>query len=368
MAKQKKYNHLGYFTEFLGPELKIPVAKKGVLVPLLVGRGNELKYTHFSVFVHNDRKLPLMTAVNIKGEAYTQITRDGNEPWDFSDQIKKEFQVDNRFYSKDDNTFDRGHLVRRIDPCWGGIEIATVAENETFRWVNCTPQHKKLNQKGGVWYQLEQHIMENGVKDKLTDVSVFAGPVLSPTDKIFVKKYLNADIQIPTLYWKVIVWQKSDKKLYAVGFMMDQTEWIGNKLIERPAPLETKKKALPSLPDDYFEKLEFNDNKTYQVRLKDIEDATGIKFNWSNVNLPFKGIKPKAVKAKPLEKVYSFDVYLRSKMRLSISSGKSINTNNILKEIESKGHAPLTRASIGNSLKNGYGGALKQYELSNISL
>ena len=272
MEKKDNSPHLGYKTNFLGTTLPLPKIGKTSLAPRITGSGSEIQYTHFSVFVNKERRLPAMTALNIKGEAYTKITREGNEPWDFSDQIKAEFQINNKFYGNDDNTFDRGHLVRRVDPCWGDIDVATRAENETFRWVNCTPQHKKLNQRGGAWFQLEQHVMENGVKNKLSDICVFSGPVLNPKDKVFIRPYQKKDLQIPAVFWKVIVWKKLNGKLNAVGFIMDQMEWVKHKLKDPLVPLAGRKK-LTGLPDDYFENLKFNDNKTYQVRIPDINVA-----------------------------------------------------------------------------------------------
>lgn len=356
----------GYDPNFLGSALKLPRLSKRTLAPLLASSGHEIQYTHFSIFVNRERCLPAMAAVNIKGEAYANLTRGGTEPWDFSDQIDKSFQIDNRFYGKDDNTFDRGHLVRRIDPCWGEVEQATLAETETFRWVNCTPQHKKLNRNGGPWYQLEQHVMENGVKNKIADISVFSGPVLNPEDMVFVKKYQNKEVKIPVRFWKVITWRKTDNNLYAVGFMLDQTEWIKHKLKAPSAPIALRRPR-PTLPDDYFENLEFNDNKTYQVRLQDIEKATGIAFDWNHVTLPFKSARPQAVKSKRLRNVYPFDVYIKSKIRVK-QHGRMMTLDSIKKDIKKSGAQPLSQPSIRQSIKNGYGGHLKQYDLKNIKL
>ncbi|HEY3404663.1 MAG TPA: DNA/RNA non-specific endonuclease [Ohtaekwangia sp.] len=224
------YNHLGYNKDFLVKPLPLPKIKKSLLAPLIKPPGNEIKYTHYSVVVNTKRLLPLMSAVNIRGEDFKNITRTGNEPWDFSDQIKEQYQIDDRFYGADDSTFDRGHLVRRLDPCWGTKAVAKKAEHETFRWVNCTPQHRKLNRNGGVWFELEQHVLENGVKDKISDISVFAGPILASTDQFFIKPYLEKDVAIPAAFWKVIVWRKQDGNLYAVGFMMSQLDFIKSKL------------------------------------------------------------------------------------------------------------------------------------------
>jgi endonuclease G len=338
------------------------------VAPLLSGIGSgEIKYTHFSILVHKERLLPIIAAVNIKGESFERIVREGSEPWGYSEQIDRKYQLDNTFYSKDDNTFDRGHLVRRIDPVWGETEEAARAEGETFRWVNCTPQHKKLNQKGGAWYQLEQNVMEHGVKGKVADISVFSGPILNPNDLPFIKPYRGRDVQIPVAFWKVIVWRKADGKLYSVGFLMSQLEWIKSKL--KPAGtgiVLAEKGRKEQLPDDYFENLPFNENKTYQVRLSDIEKAAGIKFDWPSVNLPFLSARPKAVVAKKIRHVYPFAVYIQNK----IAFRKEMKSSGALlaKKIANEGQKPLSNSKVRQFQASGLLGSIKQFDLTNIKL
>lgn len=358
----------GYNRAFLGGKIDLPRISKKIVAPLLSGaRTGEIKYTHFSILVHKERLLPIIAAVNIKGEAFERIVREGSEPWGYSDQVDRKYQLDNTFYSKDDNTFDRGHLVRRIDPVWGKIEEAARAEGETFRWVNCTPQHKKLNQKGGAWYQLEQHVMENGVKGKIADISVFSGPVLNPNDLPFVKPYRGSEVQIPVAFWKVILWRKADKKLYAVGFLMNQLEWIKSKLkpTKRGMAILAEKNKV-QLPDDYFENLPFNENKTYQVRLSDIEKATGIKFDWPSVNLPFRSAKPEAVVANKISHVYPFGVYIQNK--IAFQKEKKISGASLAKKIAKEGQLPLSNTKVRQYQTLGLLGSIKQFDLTNIKL
>jgi endonuclease G, mitochondrial len=112
-------NHTGYNKTFLGTALALPKVNFKTCAPLKNKTGYEIEYTHFSIYQHVSRLLPLMSAVNISGEAYSAAAREGSEPWDFSDQVDSSYQLDNSFYGKDDGTFDRGHIVRRVDPCWG---------------------------------------------------------------------------------------------------------------------------------------------------------------------------------------------------------------------------------------------------------
>lgn len=311
---------VGYAPGFLGEPVIFPAFDPGNCASLKKefiheGSDKEIRYTHFSLFQHRVRKLPLLAAVNISGEAYSAQPRIGGDDWQYCEQIEEKYQLDNNFYGKDLNTFDRGHIVRRVDPCWGKEETSILADKQTFNWANCTPQHKLLNQKGGIWFQLEQHIMEHGVKGKIADISVFAGPVLDKRDLNFIKPYKDNPIQIPSVFWKVIVYKKSDGKLYAVGFMMSQWEFIKDKMINGAQMEKAMVDIKESLPDDYFETLRFSDNKTYQVSLKEIQKATGITFNWDNVSFPFTRAKPQAITATPVETVRPYsEIFTELKM------------------------------------------------------
>ena len=355
-------NDLGYNKGFLGKSITFPKVNSELCVPLKDGSGYEIKYTHFSIFLHRERRLPYLAAVNIKGEAYMAPSREGNEPWDYSSQVNNEYQLDNEFYGKDENTFDRGHIVRRVDPCWGTETVSNKAERETFYWVNCTPQHKKLNQTGGVWFQLEQHIIEKGVKNKLANVSVFAGPVLDTKDLPFKKKYHNTLVKVPVSFWKIIVWKKSDGNLYAVGFMMSQWEFIKDKLIP---PIRIAREIKKPLPDDYFENLQFSDHKTYQVPISSIEKATGIEFKWANVKFPYKA-KPKVVKAIPLKEIHSYQQIFAAHSTLMRTKKAVVDEKAVRNQI--KKTAPLSQKGINKMIRKGEGFLLKRYQLTNISL
>ncbi len=98
--------------------------------------------------------------------------------------------------------FDRGHLVRRLDPCWGDDGEVTNANEDTFHFTNCSPQHKDLNQK--TWLELENYVL-NRATDNNFLVTVFTGPVLSPVDGYY------DGVQIPSEFWKVVVTLHNNK-------------------------------------------------------------------------------------------------------------------------------------------------------------
>jgi len=360
MAKTFK----GYDPTFLGENVKIPTFDLTNCVKLKNATGEstsdrEIRYLHFSLFQHKVRKFPILAAVNISGEAYSAEPRSGSDDWHYSDQIEEKYQVDNSFYGNDLQTFDRGHMVRRVDPCWGDTQTSLLADKHTFNWANCTPQHKLLNQKSGIWFQLEQHILEYGIKGKVADISVFSGPVLDRRDLNFIKPYKNNPIQIPSVFWKVIVYKKSDNKLYAVGFMMSQWEFIKNKMING-VEMESAMVTLGSqLPDDYFETLKFSGNKTYQVRLVEIERVTGITFDWDNITYPFTSSKPQAITATQVETIRPYSeifTELRNKESSARAGGKKL----YISEIDA--------FTLGRLSANQETYTVKQVEINNITL
>ncbi len=285
----------GYDPAFLGQNLTLPkpsATLKKKLAPLKNTTKTELTYTHFSCFVHKERKLPLFTAVNINGAEHNAEERADTDDWNYDSRMLKEYQIGEELYGKDENTFDRGHMVRRIDPAWGNKTTVQKADKDTFHYTNCAPQHLKLNRK--IWQELERHVLEHGSKNGKVNISVFTGPVLSDNDLPFKNLIAGSEVKIPVLYWKVIVWKKdSDNKMYAVGFMQSQWLWIKTKLM-KPAAARF---ALTSTryTEDFFEHLEFKNDKTYQVSIAEIEKATGLKFGWKNVKYPYKAKSLRAI-------------------------------------------------------------------------
>jgi endonuclease G len=293
----------GYQADFLGSKFKIPFpelsdAHKQDLVKLPGGK-SKIDYLHYSVVMCKSRRLAYFTAVNIDGTEWQNNPRVGV------------FQVDPRLdptadqlgpklYSAQKSDFDKGHLVRREDPEWGTPAISIQAGKNTFWFPNCTPQHKLLNRM--IWAELESNILHTGADEQNLRINLFTGPVLSPTDGVFVTPVEGKDILIPNLFWKVVVWTKSDGKAYAVGFIQSQEKFlIDGGIIKKQ--LVANAKFLKKLTDeDIFEHLVFKDGKTYQVKIDQIEKLSGLTFNWPSVTRPFKAAAPKALSGTKIPK------------------------------------------------------------------
>jgi endonuclease G len=128
---------------------------------------------------------------------------------------------------------------------WGGNDEARQADDDSFHYTNCAPQHEGLNQR--TWLSLEDYILDHTQEEDLK-VCVFTGPVFGDTDI----QYRHA--RIPGEYWKVVAMVGLDGKLRATGYLLSQTQLL----------------------DDI--EFAFGRFRTYQVRIREIEKKTGLVF------------------------------------------------------------------------------------------
>jgi endonuclease G len=207
--------------------------------PLKSGAGNVLRYSNFSVVMSQSRRIALYTACNIDGQASKKIKRDA-DAWFYDDRLDRTHQAGDELYRA--NELDRGHLVRREDPVWG--PRAALANEDTFHFTNCSPQHSGMNQK--TWLGLEDYLLQNARVHGLR-ICVFTGPVLRDDDMVY------RGVKIPKEYWKVVAFRTDDRPS-ATAYMVSQ-----GKLIE---DLE----------------FVFGRYKTYQVAVAEVQELAGLDF------------------------------------------------------------------------------------------
>lgn len=234
-----------YDPAFLGGGAVVPLPdlKAGARAHALNG-GRPLDYTHFSLVMSEARRVAIYTACNLDGTEAKRLSRSGS--WQL-DERAGENQLGASFY--DNNPWDRGHLVRRLDPVWGPLSVARQANNATFFYTNAAPQHERFNQDE--WVELEDWVLDHAV-DEAYRVCVFTGPVLRESDAPL------KDAQIPAAFWKIIVARdgaSGGRGLLATAFMMKQ-DLLWN---------DGNGAALNHLT-------------TYQVRVSDIERVTCLDF------------------------------------------------------------------------------------------
>lgn len=249
----------GYDPDFLALQQPVPLPTpvgptKDLVVP--VGDGIELKYYHYSVIMNSARKLAFVSAVNLDVGAKFHPKREGKDRWFYDDRISHDLQAGPDLYA--DNPLDCGHLTRRQDAAWGDSEkAATLANDDTFHWTNCSPQHEIFNQSSKassagllLWGNLEMYVTAQAKKDR-RNVTVFNGPVFRDNDRVY------RGVQLPREYWKLIVYIKDDESAGAVAFVLSQESLIKN------------------LPAEEFT---VGPYQPYQVRIADLEKRTNLDF------------------------------------------------------------------------------------------
>ena len=231
-------NRKGYDENFLEVPVPLPTVTKLSLVSRMEDGQFVIPYQHFSVVMNKKRRLALFTASNVDGrksskepEAGRDYTRKGlgglgpndSEKWTTDPRIPEGHQLPDVFFTKDRQSFDKGHIVRREDVCWGrSYAMVRRGNGDSFHTTNCSPQVKGFNQsgEGGLWGELENFIMAQA---KSETYCLFAGPLFTPDDRVFegVDGRGPVSVQIPSKYWKVIV-ATSDDGLQAFAFVLEQ--------------------------------------------------------------------------------------------------------------------------------------------------
>lgn len=221
------------------------------LTPLLKAEGsnkNILHYHHFSIAMNRDRKMPLLTAVNIDGKQTKDIGRDTGK-WQYDPRMAKTEQLGKEIYSEND--LDLGHLVRRLDPVWG--KDALLANDDTFHFTVCAPQHLKLNRV--TWKSLEDYILKNTQAEDLK-VSVFTGPVFSDNDVPY------RHILLPLQFWKMAAVVKNDGNLSVTAYILSHKEYLDDVVNH-----------------GFIGDTGFEEYKTYQIPLRRLKELTNLNLD-----------------------------------------------------------------------------------------
>lgn len=265
---------MGYEPKFLNDAvISLPVLKDN---HELSDTAIILDYCHFSILFSKNRRLPVYTAVNINGGEYQSISRT-KDVWKYDARIHKSDHTDDSFYKTTDKNFHRGHIVRRLDPSWGNLTTASLAENDTFHFTNSCPQHSLFNTR--IWLELERNLLEKGSVAHGEKIVVFSGPVLSPNDKAYHIPINDLPFFMPMQYWKVVVWRKTDGRLYSVGFLQPQPTVVTQFLSDFD---KVRDRGI----EDQFQHIAFKNGKTYQVPVTLISTLTGLDFSFKDIIMP----------------------------------------------------------------------------------
>ena len=267
----------GYKSDFLGASCEVPLPQlsaelEKTVAPVKDAKDNVLRYHNFSLVQHADRRFPIFTATNIDGNLFKQkIPR--RKSWRLDTRIDDKHQWGKELYAAKKSDFDRGHMTKREDTQWGRYKKdAKAGSDSTFFYTNAVPQLPRLNQKA--WKALENYILKSETITEGRRISVFTGPVLSKQDPVFVTEVDGQQILLPTLFWKIIYFTKSNGQLYRVGFLMGQEDLLEQEKIVHP---RMTSRGI-SLEEDEQLFMDFKEADTCQVNISTIEKLTKLKF------------------------------------------------------------------------------------------
>ncbi|WP_187645704.1 DNA/RNA non-specific endonuclease [Streptomyces sp. TRM49041] len=251
----------GYDEGFLGTAVPLPrLTTPGVETVVL-------PYTHFSVLLRPDRRLAAATAVGIDGEQLVQdVPR--TDAWRLDPRVSEDWQTGPEVYR--DNSLDRGHLVRRLDPVWGAVAMAVRADGDTFHYTNAAPQADVFNQGKQIWQGLENYLLDHAARYDRR-LTVLTGPVLHDSDPPY------RGVQVPLRFWKVAVFVR-DGTLAATAYVLDQSPDLTRDADRALAG------AVPGGPPP------LGAFRTYQVPVADVVLLTGLDLG----SLPAADVMPPA--------------------------------------------------------------------------
>jgi endonuclease G len=245
-------NRSGYNAQFLAVPVPLPALSDNQRAGAALNRQAEpgqdpavLPYQHFSLVVDRNRRLARYTAVNIDGSLSRSPDR-GRGAWFYDPRLGREEQTGNELYT--DNDFDRGHLVRRLDPAWGTDEqTARVGNDDTFHFTNSAPQHRLFNQGQSLWAGLEDYLLETA-QAAGQRISVFTGPVFTAADPVY------RGVAVPLAYWKIAVLDKPGGGQSATAYLISQRQLVDRMVTESFVP------------------------ETFQVPVRTVGELTGLDF------------------------------------------------------------------------------------------
>lgn len=213
----------------------------------------ELAYYHYSVYMNKRRRTAWFSAANVDGDHRPDIGKRRGDRWYTDPRILKSEQIGQEAFEPG---IDRGHLTRRQDTAWGSdVASATLANNDTFHFTNCSLQASPFNQGKDRWQGLEQFLLEKHAKKERRRLVVITGPLFATNDPIYKNDRMNYSVRCPLQFWKICVLIRRDGTPSATGFVLGQED-------------------IQDLPG--FE--EAFDVAATQIRVADLEERTGLDF------------------------------------------------------------------------------------------
>jgi endonuclease G len=257
----------GHQVDFLGLPVEFPVPSADVARDIALAKDGSkiLHYDHFSIQMNAKRRMPIWTVVDINGQR--EVGHGGRPGWSYDPRMDEGFQPDDKIFTPGSSrarAFDRGHMVRQLDPVWGDPAVAKRAQDHTFCLTNVCPQEHDFNDRE--WGDLEDHILSTvQAADELC--VVFSGPVFQFDDPLIADLLRGGpredipmpDIRVPRRFFKIVAWRDdSAGPLKAAGFVRDQADEIAS--------------GTP------FERMVIGGSKQEQRPIAEIQTMVGLEF------------------------------------------------------------------------------------------
>ena len=167
-------------------------------------------------------------------------------------RIPKAAQIDGaEFYVP--TVFDRGHMVRRLDPVWGMEGAARLANADTHHYTNSCPQVHSFND--ATRGNLEDWILSQE-RSRDSKGSVFTGPIFQESDPMYQR------VRVPVAFYKMVaVIDDAIGQLSVTAFEMDQSDVMP----PQPGALCLKHLSIRAL----FQ---------WKITLPELEERSGLDF------------------------------------------------------------------------------------------
>ncbi|MED4907948.1 DNA/RNA non-specific endonuclease [Brevibacillus centrosporus] len=259
----------GYDPFFLNEKHPIPLPlPQGRVAAEALDDGAVFDFTHFSIVMNQRTRFAIFSAACVDILRATPVTRD-NSSWHFDERIGEENQVGPEYYARND--YDKGHLTRRRDICWGERREAEQANYDSFCYANIALQHHHFNT--GIWNCLEDWVIQRLQAAKR--LVILTGPIHKDDDEEYcgvdgnpgspiaahpgspIAAHPGCAVHIPFGFWKSVLYANEEQQISCLSFLIRQS------------------------PERSTDRCEYQRLVTYQVPLETIAKETSLRFDAS---------------------------------------------------------------------------------------
>ncbi|MDR7314577.1 DNA/RNA non-specific endonuclease [Brevibacillus nitrificans] len=235
----------GYDPFFLNEKHPIPLPlPQGRVAAEALQDGAVFDFTHFSIVMNQRTRFAIFSAACVDLLQATPVTRD-NSSWHFDERIGEQNQVGPKYYAQND--YDKGHLTRRRDICWGERREAEQANYDSFCYANIALQHHHFNT--GIWNCLEDWVIQRLQAAKR--LIILTGPIHKDDDEEYCA------VHVPFGFWKSVLYVNEEQQISCLSFLIRQS------------------------PERSTNRCEYQRLVTYQVPLETIAKETSLRFDAS---------------------------------------------------------------------------------------